>query len=101
MLIDPLPGTLIVEKQHQGETTEGGIVLPEKVRTDLPFGKVLAFGKPPPKYAEFKIEVGSVVFFSDFAGKELEFDKKKAVSLEYEDLIGVLREETENEPGRS
>lgn len=92
--IRPLSGYVLVEPSNAETTTESGIVLPETAQEKPAYAKVLAIG--PAIYLGNGVEVrcpvniGDVVVFEKWAGKEIKVHGKEYKLVKFEDLIGVV-----------
>jgi chaperonin GroES len=90
----PLDDRVAVE-QHKAEgMTAGGIVLPEQAKEKPTRGTVLAAGPgkllDSGKRGQLCVKVGDDVFYSKYAGNDVEIDGKKYTVLRESDLLAII-----------
>ena len=93
----PAPGHVVVERNEADEVSKGGIIIPDKAREKPLHGKILAVG--PGRFVEFDhgqprrepmpFDVGMEVYFSNYAGREVEIDGRKYLIMRQEDLMAA------------
>ena len=94
----PAPGHVIVERNEADEITPGGIIIPDKSREKPLHGKILAVGDG--RLVEFSeggaicrepmpFKVGQEVYFSNYAGREVEIEGRKFIIMRQEDLMAA------------
>ena len=94
--IKPMGCNVLVARDKSGDTTEGGIVIPETSRTEYESGTVLAVGPgtvnskgvPIP----VQVQVGDHVQFILFAGHDIEAAGETYILMPEEQILGVLTE---------
>jgi chaperonin GroES len=95
MNFKPLSNHLFLEPLAEENTTKSGIVLPETAEKERPMrGKVIAIG--PGKLNEkgervaMSVKVGDVVLFKKYGPDEIEFDKKKYLVGDEDDILAII-----------
>lgn len=97
MSIEPLSNYVLVKKDEEKETTNGGIILTDAVKEKPSTGTVVAVG--PGKYCEqtgnlipMQVKVGDRVFFLRLGGQKIEDeDGTELTVLKPEELLGIIR----------
>ncbi len=95
MTFKPLNDKVVIELLEDEEKTEAGIILPDTAKKRPQEGKVVAVGPGRllnnGQRAPMSVQVGQRVVFSKYAGSEFEYDGKKYLILD-EDQIYAIRE---------
>lgn len=95
MTFKPLSDKVVIELLEDEEKTESGIILPDTAKKRPQEGKVVAIGPGRllnnGERAPMSVQVGQRVVFSKYAGNEFEYDGKKYLILD-EDQIYAIRE---------
>lgn len=94
-MIRPLYGRIIVKRDEQPDKTKGGIVIPDQAKAKLGRGEVLAIGKgaQSPHTGEFMgmdIQVGDIIIFGRFDGKEIKEGNDEYLILEEMDVLAIV-----------
>jgi len=86
----PIMNRVVIELLEEKENiTAGGIFLPDTVEKDKPqMGLVVAVGTD--EETQKNINEGDKVIFAKFSGTEVEFDAKKFLILNFEDVLAVV-----------
>lgn len=74
---------LIVEPEKPVTKSVGGITLPESAQVKPNCGVVI-------QSASKEYKVGTTVYYSDFAGVKLNFDKKDLIVLKEEEVLAFV-----------
>jgi chaperonin GroES len=93
MNLIPLGDRIVVKPIEQEETTASGIVLPESAKEKPQRGEVLAIGPGKLEDGErvpMDVEVGDVVVFDKWSGKEFKIDDEKYLILSVGDVLAKL-----------
>lgn len=94
MTIRPLYARLLIKRFEAKEMTSGGIVIPDQAKQKVNRGQVIAMGKGAQNkhgdYMGMDFNVGDVVMFEEFAGKEVEADGSKLLLLEESAILAVI-----------
>jgi len=95
MNFKPLSNHLFIEPQEEQKTTKSGIVLPDTAEKGRPTkGKILATG--PGKLNEkgeripMSVKVGDIVLFKKYGPDEIEFEGKKYLVGDEDDILAIL-----------
>jgi chaperonin GroES len=78
---------VIVKKDTEEETTDSGIVVPEKAQDRQRTGEVLAVG---PRVTE-PVEVGQTVLFDEYSFLSAEIEGQDCLIIEQKNLLGVVK----------
>ncbi|MFN2115964.1 MAG: co-chaperone GroES [Anaerolineae bacterium] len=93
MNLVPLGDRIVVKPIEQEEVTASGIVLPESAKEKPQRGKVVAVGPGRLDDGErqpMDVEVGDVVVFDKWSGKEFKIDDVKYLILSEGDVLAKL-----------
>ena len=95
MNFKPLSNHLFLEPLEEEKVTKSGIVLPETAEKERPTkGKVLAVG--PGKVNDkgeripMSVSVGDMVLFKKYGPDEVEFDGKKYLVGDEDDVLAII-----------
>ena len=95
MTFKPLSNHLFLEPLEEEKVTKGGIVLPDTADKEKPMqGKVVAIG--PGKKNEkgelqpMSVKIGDTVLFKKYGPDEIEFEGKKYLVGDEDDILAVL-----------
>lgn len=79
---------LDITDQATEKKSTGGIIIPDSVKEKPKSAKVVALSN----IDNAEIAVGDTVFFKEFSGTETEFEKKKYLIIQYEDILAKIVE---------
>ncbi len=95
MQFKPLSNHLFIEPVEEESVTKSGIVLPDTAEKEKPIkGKIIAVG--PGKLNEkgerspMSVKVGDVVLFKKYGPDEVEFEEKKYLVGDEDDILAIL-----------
>ncbi|PIT92236.1 MAG: co-chaperone GroES [Candidatus Harrisonbacteria bacterium CG10_big_fil_rev_8_21_14_0_10_42_17] len=95
MNVKPLSNHLFIEPVEEDKTTKSGLVIPDTAERERPMkGKILAAG--PGKLNDkgeripLSVKVGDVVLFKKYGPDEIEFDGKKYLVGEEDDVLAII-----------
>jgi len=95
MNFKPLSNHIFIESEVEEQKTKSGIVLPDTAEREKPMrGKVVAVG--PGKMNEkgerqpMSVKVGDSVLFKKYGPDEVEFDGKKYLVGDEDDVLAIL-----------
>lgn len=95
MNFKPLSNHLFIESEMPEKTTKSGIVIPDTADKEKPMvGKVVAVG--PGKWSEkgeltpMSVKVGDKVLFKKYGPDEVEFDGKKYLVGDEDDILAII-----------
>lgn len=95
MTLKPLNDKVVIELFESEEKTDSGLILPDTARKRPQEGKVVAVGSgrllKDGSRAPMALAEGQTVVFSKYAGNEFEFDGKKFLILD-EDQVFAIKE---------
>lgn len=90
----PLHERLLVRRIEEGESTRGGIIIPDSAKEKNQEGEVVSIGSG---YVNDKGEVrpldvkpGDRVLFGKYAGNEIKIDGEEFVIMKEEEVLGIL-----------
>ena len=95
MNLKPLSNHLFIEPLEAEKKTKSGIVLPETVDKEKPMtGKVIAVGpgkrNDKGELVSMSVKIGDKVLFKKYGPDEVEFDGKKYLVGDEEDVLAIL-----------
>jgi chaperonin GroES len=95
MNFKPLSNHLFLEPLEEEKKTKGGIVLPETADKEKPTkAKVLAVGPgkrlEDGKFQPMSVKVGDVVLFKKYGPDEVEFEGKKYLVGDEDDILAII-----------
>lgn len=94
--IKPLGDKVLVQPTKSGETTSGGIVLPDTAKERPQEGKVVAVG--PGRVldngdrAKLSVEEGDVVIYSKYGGTEIKVDGEEYLILDESSILATKKD---------
>lgn len=95
MQFKPLANHIFIEPIEEEKTSKSGIVLPDTAEKERPVkGRVLAVG--PGKLNErgetipMSVKVGDIVLFKKYGPDEFEFDEKKYLVGDEDDILAII-----------
>ncbi len=95
-MLEPLFNYVIITKDEEKETTNGGIILTDAVKEKPSTGTVIAVG--PGKVHEYTgvvtpttVKVGDRVFFLRHGGQKVEDEGKEYTILKEDEILGIIR----------
>src|SRR5438067_358564 len=95
MKVVPLNDKIVVKRLEAEEKTAGGIVLPDTAKEKPRQGKVLSLGEGKlmdnGKRAAFQVKEGDRVLFTSYAGNEVTIDGQELITMNGEDVAGLIR----------
>ncbi|MCW1949202.1 MAG: co-chaperone GroES [Candidatus Shapirobacteria bacterium] len=92
--IHPVPGFLLVQPQKQEQTTASGILLPDNHQDKPQQGKVLAVGGnifDDGREISAPCQVGDVVVYREWGGKEIKQDNIDLLLLKFDDIMAIVK----------
>ena len=93
MKIRSLQDQIIVKRIEEGETTSGGIIIPDTAKEKAQEGKVIAVGKgkihDDGKLQKLDVKKGDRVLFGKFAGTEVTLEGEEHVMIREDDVLGI------------
>ena len=96
MKIQPLADRVLVEPQKEGETSKGGIIIPDTAKEKPTTGKVIALGTgkldEDGKKIPFNVKAGDKVLMPKYGGTEVKLDGKEYQIMREEDILAVIND---------
>ncbi len=93
--LELLEDRVLVAVADADEVTPGGIVIPDKARNAPQRGTVVGVGpgrqKDDGEHVEMKLSVGDVVYFTRYAGVDIELDGDELKVMRESDIVGIVR----------
>ncbi len=87
--IKPLGSRVVLKKLEAEEKTAGGIILTSQAKEQPQMAEVVAAG-PGTKDVEMGVKEGDKVFFSKYAGTEIDFEGEKYTIMDFTDLLAIV-----------
>ena len=94
MNLKPLADRLVVKPLEQGESKQGGIIIPDTAKEKPEKGEVMAIGpgklSDDGKRTPLEVKKGDKVLFGKYAGTEIKVDGQELMILREEDVMAVI-----------
>ena len=94
IMLQPLYGNVLLEKQKEESKTATGIILKEE-KEKPSLGKVLAVGighLENGKIIPLKVKEGDLVVFKKYSGTEFNYEKKDYLIVNEKDILAVVKD---------
>src|SRR3954451_9726711 len=92
--LTPLHDRIVVRRIEEGETTRGGIIIPDSAKDKPQEGEVIAVGKgkinEDGKVFPLDVKAGDRVLFGKYAGTEIKIDGEEFLIMREEEVLGIL-----------
>ena len=93
-MLRPLRNRVIVERNEIEESTKSGIIITDSSKERPAQGKIIAVGpgllRESGELEPTSVEVGEEVYFSKYAGEEVEYEGNKYLILDDDDILAVI-----------
>jgi chaperonin GroES len=90
----PLHDRILVRRIEEGETTRGGIIIPDSAKEKNQEGEVVSVGtgriNDKGEVRPLAVKAGEHVLFGKYAGNEIKIDGEEFVIMKEEEVLGVL-----------
>jgi len=90
----PLHDRILVRRVEEGDTTRGGIIIPDSAKDKPQEGEVIAAGKgkisEEGKVRPLDVKEGDRILFGKYSGTEIKLDGEEFVIMREEEVLGVL-----------
>src|SRR5436190_10285935 len=97
----PLHDRILVRRIEEGETTRGGIIIPDTAKDKPQEGEVVSVGKgkinEEGKVRPLDVKEGDRILFGKYAGTEIKLDGEEFVIMREEEVLGVISGATKRE----
>ena len=91
----PLHDRILVRRIEEGETTRGGIIIPDSAKEKPQQGKVISVGKGKSndegKVFPLDVKADDTVLFGKYAGTEIKLDGEDFLIMREEEVLGILK----------
>ena len=92
--LTPLHDRILVRRLEEGDTTRGGIIIPDTAKDKPQQGEVIAVGKgrKNEKGEVFPLDVkeGDTILFGKYSGSEIKLDGNDYLILREDEVLGIL-----------
>ena len=92
--LTPLHDRILVRRLEEGETTRGGIIIPDTAKDKPQQGEVIAVGKgrKNEKGEVFPLDVkeGDTILFGKYSGSEIKLDGEEYLIMKEDEVLGIL-----------
>ena len=90
----PLHDRLLVRRIEEGETTRGGIIIPDSAKEKPQEGEVISVGKGKSndegKVFPLAVKEGDRILFGKYSGTEIKLDGDDFIIMREEEVLGIL-----------
>ncbi len=90
----PLHDRILVRRIEEGETTRGGIIIPDSAKEKPQEGEVVSVGKgkvnDEGKVFPLAVKEGDRILFGKYAGTEIKLDGEDFVIMREEEVLGIV-----------
>ena len=90
----PLHDRILVRRIEEGETTRGGIIIPDSAKEKPQEGEVVSAGKgkinEEGKIRPLDVKEGDRILFGKYSGAEVKIDGEEYLILKEDEILGVL-----------
>ena len=97
----PLHDRILVRRIEEGETTRGGIIIPDSAKEKPQEGEVVSVGKgkinEEGKVRPLDVKDGDRILFGKYSGTEITLDGEPLIIMREEEVLGVLTGSTKKE----
>ncbi len=95
MKVRPLYDRIVVKRlEDEGETVQGGIIIPDSAKEKPQQAEVVAVGKgkrlDDGKLVPLEVEVGNRILFGKYSGNEIKMDGTEYLILREDEILGVI-----------
>lgn len=85
--LQPVNGKVLVQPLSPEEKSEGGILLPDQSKKERPVGRIVSLS---PEALDECYEVGDIVWYSQYAGQDIEVSRdENYVLIDYKDILAI------------
>ena len=91
----PLHDRLLVRRIEEGETTRGGIIIPDSAKEKPQEGEVISVGKGKSndegKVFPLAVKEGDRILFGKYSGTEIKIDGEEFLIMREEEVLGIIK----------
>jgi chaperonin GroES len=92
--LTPLHDRIVVRRIEEGETTRGGIIIPDSAKDKPQEGEVVSVGKGKSneegKVFPLDVKAGDRILFGKYAGTDIKIDGEDFLIMREEEVLGIL-----------
>src|SRR6201997_1783745 len=90
----PLHDRILVRRIEEGETTRGGIIIPDSAKDKPQEGEVVSVGKGKSneegKVFPLDVKAGDRILFGKYSGTDIKIDGEEFLIMREEEVLGIL-----------
>ena len=90
----PLHDRILIRRIEEGETTRGGIIIPDSAKEKPQEGEVISVGKGKSndegKVFPLAVKEGDRILFGKYSGSEITLDGQEYLIMREDDVLGIL-----------
>ena len=94
MKFRPLHDRVLVRRVDEGETTSGGIIIPDTAKEKPMEGEVMAVGSgsrgEDGKVHPLDVKAGDRILFGKWSGTEVKIDGEELLIMKESDVMGII-----------
>ncbi|MEM9738500.1 MAG: co-chaperone GroES [Pseudomonadota bacterium] len=95
MAFRPLHDRVLVRRIEEGETTKGGIIIPDTAKEKPQEGEVIAVGKgarggEDMEVVPMDVAPGDRILFGKWSGSEVTVDGEELLIMKESDILGIV-----------
>lgn len=95
MAFRPLHDRVLVRRIEEGETTKGGIIIPDTAKEKPQEGEVIAVGKgarggEDMEIVPMDVKPGDRILFGKWSGSEVTVDGEELIIMKESDILGII-----------
>src|SRR3954465_14986776 len=92
--LTPLHDRIVVRRIEEGETTRGGIIIPDSAKDKPQEGEVISVGKGKSneegKTFPLDVKAGDRILFGKYSGTEIKLDGEELIIMREEEVLGIV-----------
>jgi len=93
--LTPLHDRIVVRRIEEGETTRGGIIIPDSAKDKPQEGEVVSVGKGKSneegKVFPLDVKAGDRILFGKYSGTDIKIDGEEFLIMREEEVLGILQ----------
>ena len=101
----PLHDRILVRRLEEGDTTRGGIIIPDSAKDKPQEGEVISVGRGKTndagKLFPLAVKEGDGILFGKYSGTEIKLDGEDFIIMREEEVLGILTGATKKETAGS
>ena len=91
----PLHDRILIRRIEEGESTRGGIIIPDTAKDKPQEGEVVSVGKgkinEEGKVRPLDVKEGDRILFGKYAGTEIKLDGEEFVIMREDEILGIIQ----------